>query len=81
MTKFMGFLSKELSLFGCVKRSDEWMSKVVGETLQVRETKNQCKKRVEKATWKEKFWEKRLHGTFMRGVSELAADESLCQWL
>ena len=30
---------KELGLFGCVKASDKWMMKVVGETLKVGETK------------------------------------------
>ena len=40
---------EELGLFGYIKASDDWMLKVFGETLQVRETKNKFKKWVEKA--------------------------------
>ena len=47
------------------------MLKLVGEMLQVGETKNEYKKRVEKAR-KKTFWKKRLH-------AKLVADERL--WL
>ena len=39
---------KELALSEYVKETEEWMLKVVGETLHVGETKNEYKKRVEK---------------------------------
>ena len=58
-----------------VKASDEWILKVVGEMLQVGETKNKYGKQVEKVR-KRTFWEKRLHGKFMRDVNE-EADERL----
>ena len=51
--------------------SDEWTLKVVGKTLQVGETKNECQTRVEKAR-KETCQENRFQGTFMRAVSEVA---------
>ena len=52
---------------------------VVGEKLQVGETKNLYKKSVEKAR-KETFREKRLRGKFMRDVSQVT-DERLWRWL
>ena len=51
---------EELALSEYVKETEEWMLKVVGETLHVGETKNEYKKRVEK-TWMECFMGKRLH--------------------
>ena len=49
------------------------MLKVVGETLQVGEMKNEYKKGLEKAG-KETFREKRLHRKFMRDLSEVAVE-------
>ena len=54
------------------------MLKLVGEMLQVGETKNEYKKRVEKAR-KKTFWKKRLHDNFMTGNFSEVADERL--WL
>ena len=51
------------------------MLKVVGETLQMGETKNEYNKRVENA-WKETFREESLHSMFMRDVSEVAGERS-----
>ena len=42
------------------------------------ETKNEYKGQVKEAR-KDMFWEKRLHGTSMKDVSEVA-DERLCHW-
>ena len=44
-----GVKEEELGLFGYIKGSDEWMLKFTGKTLQVGETNNGYKKRVEKA--------------------------------
>ena len=70
---------EELALSEYVKGTEEWMLKVVGETLHVGETKNEYKKRVEK-TRMECFLGKRLHGKFMRDVSKVA-DARSWQWL
>ena len=67
---------EELALSEYVKETEEWLLKVVGETLHVRETKNEYKKRVEK-TRMECFLEKRLHGKFKSKV----ADARSWQWL
>ena len=55
------------------------MLKVVGEMVEVGETKKEYKKRVQKER-RENFLQKRLHGKFMRDVSEVA-DERSWQWL
>ncbi|KXJ19770.1 hypothetical protein AC249_AIPGENE21527 [Exaiptasia diaphana] len=70
---------EELGLCGYVKASEEWMLKVVGEMVEVGETKKEYKKRVQKER-RENFMQKRLHGKFMRDVSEVA-DERSWQWL
>ena len=70
---------EELDLSEYVKETEEWMLKVVGETLHVGETKNEYKKRVEKSRM-ECFLGKRLHGKFMRDVSKVA-DARSWQWL
>ena len=70
---------EELALSEYVKETEEWMLKVVGETLHVGEMKNEYKKRVEKARM-ECFLGKRLHGKFMRDVSKVA-DARSWQWL
>ena len=70
---------EELALSEYIKETEEWMLKVVGETLHVGEMKNEYKKRVEK-TRMECFLVKRLHGKFMRDVSKVA-DARSWQWL
>ena len=70
---------EELAFSEYVKETEEWMLKVVGETLHVGETKNEYKKRVEK-TRMECFLGKRLHGKFMRDVTKVA-DARSWQWL
>ena len=70
---------EEFALSEYVKEIEEWMLKVVGETLPVGETKNEYKKRVEK-TRMESFLGKGLHGEFMRDVSKVA-DARSWQWL
>lgn len=71
--------AEELGLFAYVKESREWMLMVVGETLMAGESKKEYTKRVQKER-RENFLEKRLHGKFMRDVSEVA-DERSWQWL
>ena len=68
---------EELGLFGYVKVSEEWMLNV-GEVLQVEETENKYKKRVEKKAMKETLWETKLYRKIMRVVSEVADERS---WL
>ena len=68
---------EELALSEYVKETEEWMLKVVRETLHVGETKNE--KRVEK-TRMECFLGKILHGKFIRDVSKVA-DARPWQWL
>lgn len=61
---------EEYGLFEYVKVSDKWMLKVVGESGCMWDKKNnKYKKREEKAR-KETFWEKRLHGKYMRDVNK-----------
>ena len=71
--------AEELGLFGYVKESNEWMLKVVGETLEIKETKGEYKNRVESERI-ECFRAKRLHGKFLRDVSGVA-DPRSWQWL
>jgi hypothetical protein len=70
---------EELGLFGYVKMSEEWMLKVVGEALQVGETKREYKKRVDKQR-KDILKEKKLHGKFLVDVEEVA-DARSWQWI
>lgn len=71
--------TEEVGLFGYVKDSNEWMLKVVGETLEVNETKAEYKQRVERERV-DCFSEKVLHGKFFRDVKEVA-DPRSWQWL
>lgn len=57
-----------------VTESDDCKLRVVCETRQVGETKNEYKKCVKKER-KESFMEKRLHGKFMKDVIEVADDK------
>lgn len=57
-----------------VTESDDCKLRVVCETRQVGETKNEYKKCVTKER-KESFMEKRLHGKFMKDVIEVADDK------
>ena len=61
----------ELALFMIVTESDDCKLRVVCETRQVGQTKNEYKKCVTKER-KESFMEKRLHGKFMKDVIEVA---------
>ena len=60
---------EELSRLRYVRAADMRMLDIFRETLQVGETKHEGKRRKEKAK-KETVWEK-LHGKFMRDVSEV----------
>ena len=70
---------EKLGLFGYVNMSEEWMLKVVGEALQVGETKWEYKKRVDKQR-KDILKEKMLHGKFLTDI-KVVADARFWQWI
>ena len=71
--------AEEIALKEYVVASEEWMLKVVGEKVQVVETKQEYKKREEK--WRvERLGQKKLHGKYLKDVKDVAGGRSW-QWL
>ena len=70
---------EEIALKEYVVASGEWMLKVVGENVQVVESKVEFKKRVAKERVDE-LAKKELHGRWWKGVKDVADGRSW-QWL
>ena len=70
---------EEIALSEYVVASDEWMLKVVGENVQVGESKLEYKKRVERGRV-DRLGKMKLHGKFWEDVKDVADGRSW-QWL